>query len=52
MLGQTPAETTRLLWDTYHPSRVWTPFAIAGILAAMAMFVFNHFAKRWQEVNA
>jgi len=52
MLGQTPAQTTRLLWDMYDPSRVWTPFAIAGILAALALFVFNRFARRWQDVNA
>jgi POT family proton-dependent oligopeptide transporter len=52
MLGQTPAETTRLLWDMYHPSRVWTPFAIAGLLAAIALFIFNHFAKRWKGINA
>ncbi len=52
MLGQTPAQVTRLLWDQYDPSRVWTPFAIAGILAAMALLVFNHLARRWQDVNA
>jgi len=42
---------TQLLWDKYDPSRVWTPFAIAGFLAALALFMFNHLAKRWQEVN-
>ncbi len=52
MLDQSPAQVTRLLWDTYDPSRVWTPFAIAGLLAAIALFAFNHFAKRWQDVNA
>jgi MFS family permease len=52
MLGQTPTEVTRLLWDTYGPSRVWTPFALAGLVAAVALFVFNHFARRWEEVNA
>jgi MFS family permease len=52
MLGQTPAETTRLLWDKYHPGQVWTPFAIAGVLAAVALFIYNHFAKRWKEINA
>ena len=52
LLGQTPAETTRLLWDMYHPCRVWTPFAIAGICAALALFIFNHYAKRWQGINA
>lgn len=52
MLGQTPAQVTQLLWDQYDPSRVWTPFAVAGILAAIALFAFNHFARRWKEVNA
>ena len=52
ILGQTPAEVTRLLWDKYDPSWVWTPFAIAGILAAVAMYIFIHFARRWQDVNA
>jgi MFS family permease len=52
MLGQTPAQVTRLLWDKYDPSWVWTPFAIAGIIAAIAMYAFIHFAKRWKDVNA
>ena len=52
MLGQTPAQVTQLLWDKYHPSWVWTPFALVGILAAVAMYIFNHFAKRWEDVNA
>ncbi len=51
-LGQTPAQVTRLLWDKYHPSCVWTPFAIAGIIAALALLVFSHLARRWQDVNA
>jgi POT family proton-dependent oligopeptide transporter len=52
MLGQTPAQVTRLLWDKYDPSWVWTPFAIAGIIAAIAMYAFIHFAQRWKDVNA
>ncbi len=52
LLGQTPAQVTRLLWDTYDPSCVWTPFAVAGILAAVAMYAFIHLARRWQDVNA
>jgi len=51
-LGQSPAQVTRLLWDTYDPSCVWTPFAIAGCMAALALFAFNHFAKQWGDVNA
>jgi dipeptide/tripeptide permease len=52
MLGQNSAEVTQLLWDKYDPSCVWTPFAIAGLIAAIALFAFNHFAKKWQDVNA
>ncbi len=51
-LGRTPAEVTQLLWDKYDPSQVWTPFAIAGVLAAVALFAFNHFARRWEDINA
>ena len=52
VLGRTPAEVTQLLWDKYDPSQVWTPFAIAGILAAIAMYAFIHFARRWEDINA
>jgi dipeptide/tripeptide permease len=52
MLDQTPTQVTRLLWDTYNPSQVWTPFVLAGLLAAAALLVFNHFARRWQDINA
>jgi proton-dependent oligopeptide transporter, POT family len=52
MLGQNPAEVTQLLWNKYDPSCVWTPFAIAGLIAAIALFAFNHFATKWQDVNA
>jgi proton-dependent oligopeptide transporter, POT family len=51
LLHQTPAQVTGLLWDKYDPSSVWVPFAVAGVLAGIALFIFNHFAKRWQEVN-
>lgn len=50
-LGQTPAQVTQLLWDKYDPGWVWTPFAIAGIVAAVAMYIFIHMARRWQDFN-
>jgi hypothetical protein len=51
-LGQTPGEVTRLLWDKYDPSWVWTPFAIAGIIASVAMYIYIRLARRWDDVNA
>ncbi len=52
MLGQSPAQVTQLLWDKYHPGWVWAGFALIGILAAVAMYVFIRFARRWDDVNA
>ncbi len=52
LLGQSPAAVTQLLWDKYDPSQVWTPFAIAGLLAAAALLVFTQWARRWRDVNA
>ncbi len=52
LLGQTPAQVTRLLWDTYDPGSVWTPFAVAGLAATLAMLFFIRLARRWQDVNA
>jgi dipeptide/tripeptide permease len=51
-LGQTPEQVTQLLWNTYDPGSVWVPFALAGVVAAIALFIFNHLAKRWHDVNA
>ena len=51
-LGESPARVTRLLWDTYDPSRVWMPFALAGLAAAVAMLIYNYLARGWQDVNA
>lgn len=51
-MGIDAAQGTKLLWDTYNPSSVWTPFLIVGLVAAAAMFVFGLFAKRWKDVDA
>ena len=43
---------TQLLWERYDPSQVWTPFALAGLAAAVALWVFNRYARRWEDINA
>lgn len=52
LVNQSPAEATRMLWEKYDPSQVWTPFFYAGIASAIALMVFRHFAKRWEDTNA
>lgn len=52
-LGSNAQDVTTLLWDKYDPGQVWYPFAYFIIAAALALVVYNHFAKRWgAEANA
>lgn len=44
---------TRLLWDTYHPQfYVWIPFALIGVVAAVALWLFGRMARKWQDMDA
>jgi len=43
---------TQLLWDRYDPSWIWKPFILAGLAAAVALYIFNRCARRWDDVNA
>lgn len=51
--GLDAASATRLLWDTYHPNaKVWIPFAMAGVVSAIALWIFGRRAKHWSDMNA
>lgn len=41
------AAGTRLLWDTYHPWRLWIPFAAVGVLSAAGIWVY----ARWVSAD-
>jgi hypothetical protein len=41
------AAGTRLLWATYHPWRVWVPFAAVGILSAAGIWIY----ARWVSAD-
>ncbi len=47
----TPAEATKLLWEKYDPGQVWLPFLYAGLVSALALMIYNHFAKKWENMN-
>jgi hypothetical protein len=49
---QTPTQVARLLWQTYASNQIWTPFVLAGLLAAVALQAFNLLARRWEDINA
>jgi MFS family permease len=51
--GLDPVAATQLLWDTYDPQyAVWIPFACIGVVASVALAIFGHLARRWQDMNA
>jgi proton-dependent oligopeptide transporter, POT family len=51
--GLDPVAATQLLWNTYHPQlHVWIPFAIVGVIAAAALWIFGRMARRWSDMNA
>ena len=53
VLGVDGVQATQLLWDTYQPQyHVWIPFAVIGVLAAIALAIFGQMAKRWKDMNA
>ncbi len=51
--GMDALGATRLLWDMYNPQyNVWTPFAVIGAVAVVALIIFAQMAKRWSDMNA
>jgi MFS family permease len=52
LTGQDSLGVTQLLWNTYNPQYVWIPFALVGVVAAVALWVFGQKAKKWSDMNA
>ena len=51
--GLDPIAATQMLWENYHPQvYVWIPFALIGVTAAVALWVFGRMARKWQDMNA
>ncbi|MDR2118934.1 MAG: MFS transporter [Tannerellaceae bacterium] len=41
-----PPELTRLLWDSFEPSRIWMVLLAVGLLAAGCLFVYDRFISK------
>ncbi len=39
---------TTLLWNTYHPYKLWYPFCIVGIASAVAIFFYAMWASKYE----
>lgn len=53
LTGMDAVTATRMLWDTYDPNvKVWIPFAMVGVVSAIALWIFGRKAKKWADMNA
>ncbi|PWB75591.1 transporter [candidate division GN15 bacterium] len=41
-------DATNMLWSTYHPYEVWYSFAAIGFLAAIALFFYSRWVKKYE----
>ena len=39
---------TRLLWATYHPWRLWIPFAAIGVASAIGIAIYARWVRRYE----
>ena len=51
VLGKGAAESTDLLWSTYHPYQVWYAFASIGVASLVGMVAFAQRSKRWRDMD-
>ncbi|HTP24146.1 MAG TPA: MFS transporter [Anaeromyxobacteraceae bacterium] len=51
-LGASPEHVTRLLWETYHPDRLWYPFAAVGFASAVGIFFYARWVREKIPRNA
>ncbi len=46
--GLDPSAATQLLWDAYHPYKLWYQFAAVGIASAIAMIFYARWVKKYE----
>jgi MFS family permease len=51
VLGVSAAQATDLLWKTYEPWRLWIPFAAIGLAAAIGIFFYAKWAKKYEAAD-
>ena len=39
---------TRLLWATYHPWRLWIPFAAIGVASSIGIAIYGRWVRRYE----
>lgn len=51
VLGQTPHEVTRMLWDLHHPYILWWYMGGVGLLTTLALMGYGRWVYGYLERN-
>lgn len=44
--GMDAIEATQMLWNTYHPYKLWYQFALIGVASAVLMYLYSRWVKK------
>ena len=50
-LGVTQNEMTQMIWDNYHPNKIWYVIVAIGIVTILALTVYDRMVIRPKEAN-
>jgi len=48
-LGMSQQEMTQMLWDTYHPNKIWYVIVAVGIVTVIALYLYDQLVIRPNE---
>jgi MFS family permease len=51
VLGVDAVRATELLWNAYHPWRLWIPFASVGIASAIGIFFYARWVRKYEAAD-
>lgn len=51
VLGLDAVRATELLWHTYHPWKLWIPFAAIGIASAIGIFIYARWVRKYEAAD-
>jgi MFS family permease len=49
--GLTAQQATDLLWDVYHPYKIWYRFAAIGMAAAVGIFFYARWVRKYEAAD-
>jgi POT family proton-dependent oligopeptide transporter len=51
VLHMDAAQATRVLWEIYHPYRLWFPFAALGFASAVGIFFYARWVRKYEAAD-